>query len=162
MALAATLELVLELSRDREDSCAVVRELAEVEVASHIASWVREAHFPVDLAVMVEAGGACGSAVLWSRTRRSGWPQIGAKVIHGPKSQAGHPSSGLRPGVDLTGEAGQSKFVWLPRCDAVGCCVGVRPILENSTACQKSMPSLISVCLVAFGLLGGSGFSLVE
>src|SRR5664280_3726137 len=55
-----------------------------------------------------------------------------------------------------------SNMVWLPRCDAVWFCVGVRPILENSTACQKSMPSLISVCLVACGLLGGAGFSLVE
>jgi hypothetical protein len=42
----------------------------------------------------------------------------------------------------------------LPRCVVVSLRVGVRPILENSTACQKSMPSLISVCFVAFGLLG--------
>jgi hypothetical protein len=36
------------------------------------------------------------------------------------------------------------KFEWLPRCAACWWCVGVRPILENSTACQKSMPSLTS------------------
>ena len=40
--------------------------------------------------------------------------------------------------------------------------MGVRVILENSTACQKSMPSLISLCGVAFGLSHVSGFSLVE
>ena len=47
----------------------------------------------------------------------------------------------------LTSSRMTNKFVWLPRCDAVRCRVGVRPILENSTACQKSMPSLISVCI---------------
>jgi len=63
----------------------------------------------------------------------------------------------------LTGEAGQSKFVGLPRCDAVRCWVGVRPILENSTACQKSMPSLISVCFGGLRVAGvGRVFSLVE
>jgi hypothetical protein len=41
--------------------------------------------------------------------------------------------------------------------------VGVRPILENSTACQKSMPSLISVFLGWLsGCFDGPGFSLVE
>jgi len=51
----------------------------------------------------------------------------------------------------------------LPRCDTGRCWVGVRPILENSTACQKSMPSLISVLFgVAFGLFWVlPGFSLV-
>jgi hypothetical protein len=39
------------------------------------------------------------------------------------------------------------KFERLPRCALLWWwCVGVRAILENSTACQKSMPSLISVC----------------
>ena len=40
--------------------------------------------------------------------------------------------------------------------------LGVRAILENSTACQKSMPSLISFLWVAFGLSHGFGFFFVE
>jgi hypothetical protein len=37
-------------------------------------------------------------------------------------------------------------------------CVGVRAILENSTACQKSMPSLISVCFGGLWVAGWIGF----
>ena len=44
----------------------------------------------------------------------------------------------------LTGRSGSGKFERLPRCAAGRWRVGVRAILENSTACQKSMPSLIS------------------
>ena len=68
----------------------------------------------------------------------------------------------LRIWVGLTGPCGSGKFERLPRCVVVWLCVGVRAILENSTACQKSMPSLISLCGVAFGLSHVSGFSLVE
>ena len=56
--------------------------------------------------------------------------------------------------ADLTGPAGRSKFGWLPRFDAGRCRGGVRPILENSTACQKSMPSLISVCFGGLRVAG--------
>ena len=53
------------------------RELAEAEVASLIAAWDREAHFPVDLAVMVEGG---------PRTRARGAAGQDAAVNGCPKS----------------------------------------------------------------------------
>ncbi len=84
--------------------------------------------------------------------------EIGATVVHGPVAKPRNTTSGPRIGMDLTGEAGQRKFERLPRCAAGMWCVGVRAILENSTACQKSMPSFASVCIVAFGLLCGLGY----
>ena len=75
IALAATFELVLELSKDRVHSRAVARELAEAEVAPLIAAWDREAHFSVDLAVMVEGG---------PRTRVRGAAAQDATVKGGP------------------------------------------------------------------------------
>jgi hypothetical protein len=49
-------------------------------------------------------------------------------------------------GADYAIGRSADKFERLPRCVPLVVCVGVRAILENSTACQKSMPSLISVC----------------
>jgi hypothetical protein len=48
-----------------------------------------------------------------------------------------------RIGADYANGALAGKFERLPRCAAGKWCVGVRAILENSTACQKSMPSLM-------------------
>ena len=61
-------------------------------------------------------------------------------------------------GADYANGRLADKFERLPRCAAGRWRVGVRAILENSTACQKSMPSLISFLWVAFGLSHGFGF----
>ena len=73
--------------------------------------------------------------------------EIGAKVVHGPTAKPCKTSADPRISVCLTGRSGSGKFERLPRCVPLVVRVGVRAILENSTACQKSMPSLISVCL---------------
>src|SRR5262249_29173994 len=51
--------------------------------------------------------------------------------------------SGARGGgpIDLTGPTPTAKLVGLPRRSAGRPAVGARPLLENSTACQKSMPN---------------------
>src|SRR3954467_5667329 len=46
--------------------------------------------------------------------------------------------------ADLTGVCRLPKIEGLPRRVAVRLLVGVRPLLENSTACQKSMPIFTS------------------
>ncbi|WP_436007505.1 hypothetical protein, partial [Knoellia sp. LjRoot47] len=46
-------------------------------------------------------------------------------------------------------------FEWLPLMLACGLVDGVRPILENSTACQKSMPIPRLVAVVARPLFWG-------
>jgi hypothetical protein len=81
-------------------------------------------------------------------TPGQGRGEIGAKVVHGPTAKPCKTSADPRISVCLTGRSGSGKFERLPRCALLWWwCVGVRAILENSTACQKSMPSLISVCL---------------
>jgi hypothetical protein len=54
----------------------------------------------------------------------------------------------------LTEAAARSRLDGLPRRAAERWLVGVRPFFENSTACQKSMPSFTSVCGVAWLVCG--------
>jgi hypothetical protein len=60
---------------------------------------------------------------------------------------------------------GQVSLNGCPDAWPVGLRVGVRAILENSTACQKSMPSFVSFLWggsVFWGCFMISGFSLVD
>ena len=64
------------------------------------------------------------------------------------RSPAGHPGplagTNHGSGRGLTRRGRGSKLEGLPRRVAERRLVGVRPLLENSTACQKSMPNLSS------------------
>src|SRR5665811_1375700 len=101
------------------------------------------------------SGGTCVRARIWM-------VKDGAKTVL--KSSTAQQAKPCRTSPDprirarLTGRGGSGKFERLPRCAAGRWRVGVRAILENSTACQKSMPSLISFLWVAFGLSYGFGF----
>jgi hypothetical protein len=110
---------------------------------------------------------------VWNHRKGTGFPGVtgfpqgdhgtGFGLLQWVLAKAAHGALIFGSEADYVNGRLASKFKQLPRCDTGKCCVGVRPILENSTACQKSMPSLISVLFGGLsGLLGGSGFSLVE
>ena len=73
------------------------------------------------------------------RKHGSTWP-----VPRGKPARSLAPRIDPRIGADYVIGLQAGKFERLPRCVPLVVCVGVRAILENSTACQKSMPSLIS------------------
>ena len=85
-------------------------------------------------------------------TRRTGrWPSS-ARASRPPNTfEVPLASSDPGSGRDLTATRAGSKLEGLPRRVAERRLVGVRPLLENSTACQKSMPIFI---LVRGGWLG--------
>ena len=58
----------------------------------------------------------------------------------GTASSWGLDRSDLQAHRDLTVWGGAAKLERLPRHRPRGCGVGARPLLENSTACRKSMP----------------------
>jgi hypothetical protein len=130
-------------------------------------------------------GGVAAGSVPWracrDRRKASGNNGRPGSVRSGARRGAVLPGSGVRSTIGstawtLTAATARSRLDGLPRRAAERWLVGVRPFFENSTACQKSMPSFTSVCGVfCAGLLcgvgvgcfvggsfGGDGWSLYE
>jgi short/branched chain acyl-CoA dehydrogenase len=124
---------MFELSKHHEDFRAVVREFAEAEVAPHIATWDREAHFPVDLIPKMGDLGLFGLVV--------------------PEEFGGGDGdfTSLCVAIEELGRVDQSIGITL----SAGVGLGINPILTYGSQEQKErwLPDLVAGrALAAFGL----------